>query len=209
MINEKLFVNQTHNVRANEMDTLKLDCKIPNYERIIQSSWNLNETIRIVVGQNGKYHLDNENRSLSIQRVEYNDSGVYECFAETQSYNYVTKLNVTVGPRPMTITSKHKHFKTEKGKSVVLDCTWWFNDSENLLFNVDYKNNTQWLRNDTIIDEKLVSADVKYEFLDSSNTLLKVTDLTISETNDIYTCNFKLKNNTIQQSKFTLEIGGI
>ena len=48
VISEKLFINQTHNISANELETVRIDCKIPNYERTLSSvSWTYNESQKL------------------------------------------------------------------------------------------------------------------------------------------------------------------
>lgn len=212
VINEKLFINQTQNISANELETVKLDCKVPNYERILNTAWSVNETRKLNYLEETetlRYYVENENRTLIMTKLKISDSGVYECFAETSSYYYITKHNLIVTPKHVIIDSKLKQIRVEKGNSVILDCTWWFTDAQNLLFDIDYKNVTEWYLNGSQIGSIIEKLTSKYEFTDSFNTLLKIKTMAMNEASDLYSCNFKLKNGSIKQSNFSINIGGI
>jgi hypothetical protein len=93
---------------------------------------------------------------------------------------------------------------------VIFDCTWWFTDS-NLFFNKNIgKNLIEWRLNDTIlVFENDTNSARKYEFLDNSNTLLLVKNLGFNETNDVYSCSFKIDKHSVKKSIFIIYVGGI
>ena len=194
---------------SNEQETIRIDCKIPNYERIITLGWSFNETHKLAhldeLSQ-ARHHFENENRTLVIAELHASDSGTYECFAETSSYNYITRINVDVRTKQVQLESKAKLVRIEKGKSGILDCAWWFNDAQNLLFDSNSINSTEWLLNGSRLE--IETAPDKYKFLDSLNTLLSVSVSSIGESNDVYNCSIKFKNGTVKISNFTLDIGG-
>lgn len=261
VISEKLFINQTHNISANELETVRIDCKIPNYERTLSSvSWTYNESQKlphldsITINSNTtanvtitdddldneedeenssnedelttttttkSYYYDNDNRTIVINKARVSDSGVYECFGETSSYNYITRINLEVAPSVLLQRSNNqelartKQVRVEIGKPVMFDCTWWWinnedDSSHDSLFDADYTNSSVvWFLNDTQLDsESPEAAANKYKFLDSLNTLLSLNVNSISEAYDVYTCRFKLKNGTTRTSNFTMAVGG-
>lgn len=195
---------------SNEQETIRIDCKIPNYERIITIGWSFNETHKLAHLEElsqARHHFENENRTLVIAHLQAFDSGTYECFAETSSYNYITRINIDVtNKQQVQLESKSKLVRIEKGKSGVLDCAWWFTDAQNLLFDSNSINSTEWLLNGSRLEVE--KAPEKYKFLDSLNTLLSVSVSAIGETNDVYNCSIKFKNGTVKISNFTLDIGG-
>lgn len=213
VINEKLFINQTHNITANEQETVRIDCKIPNYERILNLTWSVNEAHKLahLDDENSpvRHYLDNENRTLVITKLTAVDSGTYECFAETTSYNYITRINLDVlaAGQFSGYEWKIKQVRVEKDKLATLDCTWWFSDgSTGSLVDDTLLSSAEWFLNDTRLE--VDAAPAKYKFQDSLNTLLSVSVGSIEESNDVYSCSFKLKNGTMKLSNFTLSVGG-
>ena len=95
--------------------------------------------------------------------------------------------------------------RAEKDKSIVLDCTWWFNQNNLLFNNLKNENLTEWRLNGSLIDHKNVKD--KYEYLDTYNTLLKINNLKLEENNDFYSCIFRQTKHDIKQSNFSLFIG--
>ena len=67
------------------------------------------------------------------------------------------------------------------------------------------KNLIEWRLNDSIL--KLEGDTKKYEFLDNSNTLLLVKNLSIHQSGEVYTCEFKLENHLIKKSIFNFLVG--
>lgn len=207
VISEKLFINQTHNVTAKEHETVRVECKIPNYERILNMVWGFNDTHKLAHLDASGHFFENENRTLVISKADAtNDSGTYECFVETSAYNYITRVHVNVIKPQRDIESRAKHVRAEKGKSITLDCAWWFNDAPDFFFDSNSVNSTEWLLNGTRLE--IDAAPVKYKFLDSLNTMLSVGVSSISEASDVYNCTLTFKNGTVKLSNFTLDVGG-
>ncbi len=188
---------------------MNLLCKIPLASNVLENSWIFNESSKIETSSS-KFTLVNDKSSLKINAITVKDSGIYQCFTKTNKpNNYLTKYIVIVNPKPVKVQFNTKEIKSVANKSIILDCTWWFTDS-NLLFNKNIgKNFIEWRLNDTILAlENDTNSARKYEFLDNSNTLLLVKNLEIKESSDVYTCLFKFDSNSIKKSIFNIYVGG-
>ena len=176
---------------------------------MLENNWVFNESSKIETSTS-KLILASDNSSLKINSIALNDSGVYQCFTKTNKpNNYLTKFLVIVNPKPISVQYNTKEVRSIANKSVILDCTWWFTDS-NLFFNKNIgKNFIEWRLNDSIlIFENDTSSVKKYEFLDNSNTLLLVKNLEVNESNTVYSCSFKLDNHSVKKSIFNIYVGG-
>lgn len=208
----KNMISKNFTVSLTENEVGRISCSINQKDsQVLYADWILNES-QILNSDKivEKYNFDNQNANLIIKNVHKSDSGLYECFAETEENNYHTRVDVVVNPSnlvPARLISKIKQLKAEKDKSVLLDCAWWFTNSENFLFDSSIVQIVEWKLNETLIDENAQSN--KYEFLDSFNTLLKINNLQPDETYNTYTCNFKSTGSDIKQSVFLLNIGGL
>lgn len=195
VLTNKLLVEKTYTISVNEQESVKIDCYISSIEmfKVLNSKWILNDSVP----------LAEKNISFILNKVQLNDSGVYECSAETDSSNYQTKIILIVNPKPVSKETRKKVLSAQKTKSILLDCTWWFTTSESFLFNTNVSYEIEWTRNGI----KFGYNSAKYEFLDSFNTLLKINDLNINDSFDTFTCDFKLSKYKIKQSIFNLNIG--
>jgi hypothetical protein len=205
----KSFINYTETILVDETETVNLLCKIPLASNVLENSWLFNESSKIETSSS-KFTLENDKSSLKINAIAVKDSGIYQCFTKTNKpNNYLTKYIVIVNPKPVKVQLNTKEIKSVANKSIILDCTWWFTDS-NLLFNKNIgKNFIEWRLNDTILAfENDTNSARKYEFLDNSNTLLLVKNLEIKESSDVYTCLFKFDSNSIKKSIFNIYVGG-
>lgn len=182
--------------RVNETADTLLNCHIPDEAEILKISWTLNETIKLntPVSYSDLYTLNN---------IGLDDAGVYECYAETNSTNYLTVIEMEVVALPVSVESRLKQVASVKGSSTILDCTWWFTTNSLDKNNIP-DNLTTWKVNGTRIRETIG----KHEFLDSYKTILKVDNLGLHDSGDMYICEFNLKKNEIKISNFSLFIGG-
>ncbi len=174
--------------------------KFSNEEKLIKINWIFNTNQFINLAKNNLY---NQNNTLELNQVDLNESGLYECHVETNLNYYATRINLTINERVKKFESKNMTVRASKDKSIVLDCTWWFNQNNLLFDNLKNDNLTEWHLNGSLLDEK----KDKYEYLDTYNTLLKINNLKLNENNDLYSCVFKQKNDDIKQSNFSLFIG--
>jgi hypothetical protein len=202
----KTSISQNFSKNINESDSIDLNCnildKLATDEKLVKINWILNTNQFINLTKNKLY---NQNNSLELNQVELNESGSYECHAETNFKNYLTIINLTINERVSKLDSKNMIVRASKEKSVVLDCTWWFNQNNLLFNNVQNDNLTEWRLNGSLIDEKKIKD--KYEYLDTYNTLLKINNLKLEENNDIYSCIFKQNKQDVKLSNFSLFIG--
>ena len=127
---------------------------------------------------------------------------MYECYAETNTNHYLTKVELNVLAMPLRLETKFKEVSATKGSSILLDCTWWFKKTD--LF--DHDIITKWKINNELINEQVFNK--KYQFLDEFKTVVRVNDLELNETGNVYTCLCIMKNYEIKISNFTLNIGG-
>lgn len=193
----KSLVKNSDTIQVNETDDATLSCKLPEDEEFLKISWNFNETNKIETESLLPYQLQ-------LNGTKVSDSGDYECYAETNTSNYLTKITVEVIPRTVVVETNLKEISSTKGSAVVLDCTWWF--TTNSLF-ANGKNMpmnlTQWTINGTEITES-----DNLEFIDSYRTILKLKKVDISETNNLYSCVFNMNKYEKKTSNFSLFIGG-
>lgn len=183
---------------------IKLECWLDRIkDESCSISWYLNESLLDI--NNPKYEINKPIGSLIIQNSKLADSGIYSCWAETELKVYITSINVNVNPtvnKNIEIESKTKIVHALTKQSTNLDCIWWYVD-QNFDFSFDY---IEWKRNSTVIDD---SNSEKYEFLDNFKTNLKIKDISVTDSFDIYTCNLRLSPHTEKQSIFKLEVGSI
>lgn len=194
----KSLVKNSEKIQVNETENAVLNCRLPEDEEFLKISWNFNETNLI--------ETPLLSYQLHLNKTKLSDSGDYECYAETNTSNYLTKITVEVMPRTVVIETSLKEISSTKGSAVVLDCTWWF--TTNSLFSANEMNVpvnlTRWTINGTEITEE----NNNLEFIDSYRTILKLKKVDLSETNNLYSCVFNMNKYEIKISNFSLFIGG-
>ena len=204
----KSFINYTETLLADEFETVILGCKIPSDSSLLETYWVYNKSLRIDKASL-KFDLSEDKVTLNIKQITAADSGDYQCFTKTTKlHNYLTEYLIIVNPKPINVQLNTQNVRSVQNKSVILDCTWWFTDST-MLFNKNIdKNLIEWKLNESIIiGENTDLPFKKYEFLDNSNTLLLINNLTLEETNDLYTCSFRIDHHLIKKSIFNLFVG--
>ena len=179
---------------VNESQNVVLDCQLPDAElkNILKISWTLNETT----------NFDNSLARLHLNEIQLDQAGVYECYAETNTNQYLTRIALDVLAMPVRVDTKFKKVSATKGTAVLLDCTWWFKTAD--LFDQDII--TKWKINNELINEQVFNK--KYQFLDEFKTVVRVNDLELNETGTVYTCLCIMKNYEIKISNFSLNVGG-
>jgi len=190
----KSLVKKSQVTSVNETDNVLLNCQIPSEVKVSAISWTFNETIKLTTPKTGPDFY-------SIKNIQSNQAGIYECHAQANLTDYLTKIDLTVKNLPLTTEKKLKEISTTKSSSVVLDCTWWFTTSLSDIKNMP-GNLTKWTLNDAdLIDS------VKYEYLNSYRTILRVNHLGVNDSSNVYTCRFSLKKNQVKISEFRLFVG--
>ena len=181
----------------NETENAVLDCKLPTEEEFLKISWNFNETNPI------ETPITLPNR-LTLSGTKLSDSGDYECYAETNTKNYLTKIAVEVLPRKVVVETNLKEIALTKGSTIFMDCTWWFTTNSLFSFSSNIPANlTHWTINGTEVTEK----NDKLEFLDGYKTILKLKKVEMNETNNLYSCVFNMNRYERKISKFSLFVG--
>ncbi len=191
------LLKKSQHLTVNETDTILLNCQIPDTAHVLKVTWTLNETTRLTTP--AAYPA-----IFSISNIQLDQAGVYDCYAETNSTNYLTRLDVVVRKLPVLVEKKHRRIATTKGNSAVLDCTWWFTTTRPATGSIP-ANLTRWTLNGAdLINDSPVP---KHEFLDSYKTILRVNNLGVRDSGDVYTCRFSLEKSEVKVSEFGLFVG--
>jgi hypothetical protein len=144
----KSLISKTKTLFVNESDPIKIDCDLNDLNDIRDVKWTLNDS---KIDLKLKHILENRNTSLTIANIEAKESGVYECYVKTKDKNYLTKTIVSVNPRQTSVKFNTRKIKSLKDKSIILDCTFGFNN-QNFL-SISYKQNLiEWNLNDLPLD---------------------------------------------------------
>ena len=182
------------------MDTVLIDCNLPDSEEITKISWTHN--------QNAIQFLNDSNftflNDFELADIKENQSGQYECQAEARLKNYLTTIDLFVQEKPAYIESKSKNERVPQGESVIFDCAWWF-QANFLNLNQSIENYAKWFINQRPLSES--EPNKKFGFIDEFNTILKISDLRL-EDSDTYSCIFTLNEYDVKISNFTLYVGG-
>ncbi len=191
----KRIYKSTNTIDTTEMTDIEMNCGDLTNENnpVLKTRWIFNEIDLIY---NPKYDFQKNNSILRINKVGFEDSGIYTCHVETLKSFFITENIVAIKRRLINVTSKFINIEINSQRGVRMDCFWWYKSDS-------FQNDTiKWYINDN--KELDLQESDKYRFNNKKNVLY-VNDVKLDDPL-IYSCISYVDKYDVRISNFTIEL---